>query len=78
MICAYALLGHARTWVVNEKGAIRSAGSTAGAPRDFDRAPPWTWPLLRITSAELEATLDAAGELIQETADACRPARKIA
>jgi hypothetical protein len=32
---ALALLAHARVWCANEKGALRLAGGTPGAPRGF-------------------------------------------
>ena len=67
MLCAHALHGRAGRWLVNEKGAVASAGRLSIAPSGFaDRAhgvlgAPGTG------SADLLATLDAAARLVDET-----------
>jgi predicted nucleotidyltransferase len=37
LICAHSLHGFDRRWLVNEKGAIASAGRLSCAPRDFEQ-----------------------------------------
>ena len=37
LVCAHALHGYDRRWLVNEKGAIASAGRLPCAPTDFER-----------------------------------------
>ncbi|MFD3443353.1 nucleotidyltransferase domain-containing protein [Microbacteriaceae bacterium 4G12] len=67
MLCAHALHGRAGRWLVNEKGAVASAGRLPIAPDHFaDRAhallgAPGT------DSAALLATLGAAARLVDDT-----------
>lgn len=74
-LCAHALHGRAGRWLINEKGAVSSAGRLTLAPASFaDQAHallacPGTSP------AELEAVLDNAAALVTRTSEACQPSR---
>lgn len=67
----HALHGHAGRWLVNEKGAVRSAGALPGSPADFARRAHALLGDVGTTPEELAASLDAADELITDTARLC-------
>ncbi|HEU5266052.1 MAG TPA: nucleotidyltransferase domain-containing protein [Jatrophihabitans sp.] len=70
-LCAHALHAHAGRWLINEKGSIDAAGALAAAPTDFaDRASGILAGLSR-NPAQLRATLDAAGRLVDDARRAC-------
>lgn len=70
-VCVHALHGHAGRWLVNEKGAVRSAGALPGSPADFARRAHALLGDVGTTPEELAASLDAADELITDTARLC-------
>ncbi|MEV4342480.1 nucleotidyltransferase domain-containing protein [Streptomyces sp. NPDC049590] len=67
-LVVHALHAHARRWVLNEKGAVRSAGQLAGAPQDFAERAHGLFAALGTTPDTLTAALDAADAL---TAEVC-------
>ncbi|MEX0427884.1 nucleotidyltransferase family protein [Nocardioides sp. DS6] len=71
LLCAHALHAAAGRWVVNEKGAVASAGLLPTAPEDFAGRAQRLCGGPGTTAAELSATLAAARDLLDETADAC-------
>jgi hypothetical protein len=70
-LCAHALHGHAGRWLINEKGAIDSAGRLPNAPQDFAVRAHGLLGQLGTSPEELSAALDAASSLVEETRDAC-------
>jgi Nucleotidyltransferase domain len=75
-LCAYALHGRAGRWLVNEKGAVASAGRLPQAPADFvDRAND-VLANLGATSDQLAAAITKAAELSADVREVCsRPER---
>jgi hypothetical protein len=73
-LCAHALHGHAGRWLINEKGAINSAGRLHDAPHDFAARARGLLGRVGTSPTELSAALDAAASLVEETRDACRSA----
>jgi predicted nucleotidyltransferase len=71
LVCAYALLGRAGSWVVNEKGAVALAARTPHAPTGFDLRCAQVVGALGATPEALLAAVQAAEDLIEETAAAC-------
>jgi hypothetical protein len=70
-LCAYALHGRAGRWLINEKGAVASAGRLPQAPADFvDRAKDVLAPL-GTKSEELAAAITRAARLFADVRDAC-------
>jgi hypothetical protein len=70
-LCAYALHGRAGRWLINEKGAVASAGRLPQAPADFvDRANDVLAPL-GTKSEELAAAITRAARLFADVRDAC-------
>lgn len=65
-LLVHALHAHARCWVLNEKGAVRSAGELAVAPADFASRAHELLSALGTTPHTLAATLDAADTLTAE------------
>jgi hypothetical protein len=72
-LCAHALHAHAGRWLINEKGAVASAGRLPGAPPEFAARAHAVLTAVGATTAELDAALDLAAALIRDTTDACRP-----
>lgn len=66
-VCAHALHGAAGRWLINEKGAVASAAALPGAPERFAERVAGVFGRL----AEPAAALDAAADLVLDTADAC-------
>ena len=58
-------------WLVNEKGAIASAGRLTNAPADFSRRAQSLCAHIGLTATELHDTLAAAQELLDATQAAC-------
>jgi Nucleotidyltransferase domain len=75
VLCAHALHGHAGRWLVNEKGAVTAAGRLPNAPKDFTRRAQAICANVGALKAELHDTLTAAQQLIDDTAQQCRPSR---
>jgi Nucleotidyltransferase domain len=70
-ICAHALHGAAGRWVINEKGLIASAAALPGAPERFRDRVDAVFTCVDGDPSHLSTALDAAADLILETADAC-------
>jgi predicted nucleotidyltransferase len=71
-VCAHALHGRAGRWLINEKGAVASAGRLPGAPVQFAERAQQLLAGVGRTSAELAASLDSAAVLVEDTTTACR------
>jgi hypothetical protein len=71
-VCAYALHGHAGRWVINEKGAVASAGRLPNAPARFADRAHGVLAHLGAAPAELSCALAAAEELLADTVAACQ------
>jgi hypothetical protein len=70
-VCVHALHGAARRWLVNEKGAVASAATIAGAPARFSDRVDAVFALVDGDPLHLAEALDLATDLVIETADAC-------
>jgi len=75
LLCAHALHGRAGRWLINEKGAVTSAGRLSVSPPDFPQRAQSILGHVGTTPSELAQTLDEADELIIATRAACRIAR---
>lgn len=71
-LCAHALHGHAGRWLINEKGAVASAARLPERPAEFGERAHSVLGRLGTGPTQLHAALDAAADLVQETANACR------
>lgn len=71
LVAAHALHGVAGRWLINEKGAIASAGRLAASPPHFDNRVSGVMGELGSTSATLQASIDEAGEILAEVRKAC-------
>jgi len=70
-VCAHALHGAAGRWLINEKGAIAAAAALPGAPPRFRQRVEAVFTAVDGDPVHLTAALDAAADLVLETADAC-------
>jgi predicted nucleotidyltransferase len=70
-VCAHALHGADRRWLINEKGAVASAAAIAGAPERFKERVDAVFAVVDGEPVHLTEALDAATDLVIETADAC-------
>jgi Nucleotidyltransferase domain len=70
MLCAHAVHGRAGRWLVNEKGAIASAGRLPLAPPGFSERASGLLAAPGASSSRLLATLDDADRLVEETVQA--------
>jgi hypothetical protein len=70
-VCAHALHGAAGRWLVNEKGAVAAAAALPGAPPRFAERVDAVFADLDGDPVHLATALDAAVDLVLETADAC-------
>ncbi|GHH00457.1 nucleotidyltransferase domain-containing protein [Streptomyces rubradiris] len=68
-LLVHALHAHARRWVLNEKGAVRSAGRLAIAPEDFTERAHHLFSALGTTPRTLTTALDAADRLTTEVCE---------
>ena len=66
LLCAHALHAHDRRWLVNEKGAIASAGRLPCAPTDFERRVCGVLGSVGTSPAELAATIENATRIVEE------------
>jgi predicted nucleotidyltransferase len=74
LLCAHALHGRAGRWLINEKGAVTSAGRLPISPPGFSHRAHHLLGHLGTTTAELANSLDQADELVSDTREACRVA----
>jgi hypothetical protein len=74
-VCALALHGHARHWLINEKGAVASAGRLPEAPAGFARRAQGVMAHLGTTPDELSGAIASAADLVADTTNACQPSR---
>ncbi len=70
-VCAHALHGAARRWLINEKGAVAAAAALPGAPVRFRERVDEVFGGLDRDPLRLTAALDTAADLVLDTADAC-------
>jgi nucleotidyltransferase-like protein len=74
LLCAHALHGRAGRWLVNEKGAVTSAGRLPISPPRFSDRAQHLLGHVGTAPAELANTLERADELVSDTRSACRVA----
>jgi predicted nucleotidyltransferase len=70
-LCAHALHGHARRWLINEKGAVDAAGRLPAAPPGFPSRAHGLLAHLGRRPDQLDAALDAASQLLGDVRAAC-------
>lgn len=70
-VCGHALHGAAGRWLTNEKGAVAATAALPGAPPDFGARVDALIAGLHAHPVALAAALDAAADLVLDTADAC-------
>ncbi|BFU42388.1 nucleotidyltransferase domain-containing protein [Krasilnikovia sp. MM14-A1004] len=70
-VCAHALHGAARRWLINEKGAVASAADLPGAPPGFRAEVDAVFAAVDGDPVHLAAAVDAGQDLVLATADAC-------
>ncbi|HKF86784.1 MAG TPA: hypothetical protein VKB85_01765, partial [Propionibacteriaceae bacterium] len=74
-LCAYALHGRAGRWLINEKGAVASAGRLPQAPADFVDRANGVLAHLGAESEDLAAAITRAAQLFADVRDACNTRR---
>ncbi|MFF5293922.1 nucleotidyltransferase domain-containing protein [Paractinoplanes globisporus] len=70
-VCAHALHGAARKWLINEKGAVAATAALPGAPERFRERVDQAFAGLDGDPLHLTAAIDTAADLVLDTADAC-------
>jgi predicted nucleotidyltransferase len=70
-VCAHALHGASRRWLINEKGAVASAAAIDSAPARFQERVDAAFALVDGDPRHLAEALDLATDLVLDTADAC-------
>lgn len=70
-LCAHALHAAAGRWLINEKGAVAAAAALPGAPERFRHRVDALFAEVDGDPLHLAEALDAAVDLVLETADAC-------
>jgi predicted nucleotidyltransferase len=70
-LCAHAVHGHARRWLVNEKGAVAAAGRLPAAPALFASRSHAVLADLGATPDRLHAAVTAAAALVADVEAAC-------
>lgn len=70
-VCAHALHGAAGRWLINEKGAVAAAAALPGAPHRFQERVAAALASIDGDPLHLTIAVDAAEDLVLETADAC-------
>jgi Nucleotidyltransferase domain len=75
LLCAHALHGRAGRWLINEKGAISSAGRLPGVPPGFTTGAHDVLAHLGDRPVELEAAIDLAQSLLDHVRDVCDASR---
>jgi predicted nucleotidyltransferase len=71
LLCAHALHGRARRWLVNEKGAVESAASLDIAPRSFASDAHTVLARLGESPQSLAGAVAAATDLVAATSRSC-------
>lgn len=66
LVCAHALHGYDRRWLVNEKGAIASAGRLPCAPTDFERRVCDVLGSVGTSPTELAGTIENAERIAED------------
>ena len=70
-VCAFALHGAARRWLINEKGAVAAAAALPGAPERFRQRVEEIFAGVDGDPLRLTGAIDSAADLVLDTADAC-------
>lgn len=70
-VCVHALHGAGRRWLINEKGAVAAAAAIPGAPAGFRERAEAIFARLDGDPERLTSAIDAAADLVLDTADAC-------
>jgi predicted nucleotidyltransferase len=70
-LCAHAVHAHQGRWLVNEKGAVASAGRLITAPADFTRRAQSIVAHLGDDPVDLRAAIAAASTLLDDVRAAC-------
>lgn len=70
-VCAHALHGCPGVWLINEKGAIASAGRLPTAPDRFAERAQRLLGSLGTTPEQLEGAIEAAADLVRDTTARC-------
>lgn len=70
-VCVHALHGAGRRWLANEKGAVAAAAAIPGAPAGFRARAEAVFAQLDGDPERLTSAIDAAADLVLDTADAC-------
>jgi hypothetical protein len=71
LVCAHALHAHAEKWLINEKGAIQSAGNLTGAPAGFAPRAQAVLSELGMTPQSLARAIDTAERIVADTEASC-------
>ncbi len=72
LLCAHALHGHARRWLVNEKGAVRAAANLPNAPVGFETRAHGLMANLGVAASDLNEAIDRAAALTADVRAACQ------
>jgi hypothetical protein len=70
-VCAHALHGAARRWLINEKGAVAASAALPGAPERIRERVDEIFAGLDHDPVRLTTVIDLAADLVLDTADAC-------
>jgi nucleotidyltransferase-like protein len=70
-VCVHALHGAGQRWLINEKGAVAAAAAIPGAPAGFRERAEAVFGHLEGGPERLTSAIDAAADLVLDTADAC-------
>jgi Nucleotidyltransferase domain len=70
-LCAHAIHARAGRWLINEKGAVASAGRLPTAPEGFAPRAAAVLGDLGTTATRLSSALDRARELVTDTSASC-------
>ncbi len=73
LLCAHALHGRAGRWLINEKGAIASAGRLPAAPPGFTARAHGVLAHLGDRPDQLHVAIDAAQALLDDVRAVCNP-----
>lgn len=71
LLCAHALHGHDRRWLVNEKGAVAAAGRLPSAPTGFSDRVNALLGALGTSGETLAAAVADAGAIVDEVGEHC-------
>ncbi len=74
-LCAHALHGRAGRWLINEKGAVASAGRLHLAPEGFADRAHGLLACLGTSPDHMKSVLAEAAALVAQTSAACERAR---